>query len=62
MTVDEFVVEREDNSKRVAAAHEVAVGLFRLLGFVDNSNERTAAMCRTEEVIAYIERLVEKAK
>jgi hypothetical protein len=41
-------------------ARDLGKSLFRLLGHLPDSWERTGAMGRTEEAIAYIERLIEK--
>lgn len=62
MTFEEFRAERKDTRDNIVDARNAGAKFFRLLGYLDDSWERTSAMGRAEEGIAYVDRLLEKIK
>jgi hypothetical protein len=62
MTFEEFRSDREKTREAVVDARNAGVKFFRLLGYLDDSSERTSAMGRAEESLAYVDRVLDKIK
>jgi hypothetical protein len=54
--------ERDQLREQIMDARNTGQEFFRKLGYLDDSWERTSAMGRAEEGVAFVERLLEKIK